>query len=212
MGVSTDRSDAGAFDGTIQPGHRPALLIIDMAMAYLDPESPLCLDGEKAVASAARLADRARSCGAPVVFTTVLYQGHGRDGTLFYRKVPGLRTFDEGSPLRAFPKALEPQPQDAVFTKQYASAFFGTSLATMLHVERVDTLLIAGFSTSGCVRATTVDAIQHGFAPFVVSSACADRRHELHEANLFDLGCKYAEIVDEEAAAGILSRALVQDG
>lgn len=206
MSAMKQRSDAGAFDGVIQPGGRPALLIVDMAMAYLDPQSPLSLDGAEAVASAARLAERARACNAPVLFTTVLYQGHGRDGTLFYRKVPGLKTFDDGSPLRAFPPTLQPQPQDAVFVKQYASAFFGTSLATMLHVERIDTLLIAGFSTSGCVRATTVDAIQHGFAPFVVSSACADRRREIHEANLFDLGCKYAEIVDEEVAGQILSR------
>lgn len=204
MGSGQESADAGSFDGVLKAGRHPALLIIDMAMAYLDPSSPLFLDGEEAVAAASRLAALARAAGRPVVFTTVLYQGGGRDGTLFYRKVPGLRAFDEGSALRAFPPKLRPAPEDAVFVKQYASAFFGTSLATMLHSEKVDTVLIAGFSTSGCVRASTVDAIQHGFAPFVVASACADRRPELHSANLFDLGCKYAEIVDEEGAAAIL--------
>ncbi len=198
--------DAGAFDGHIAPGERPALLIVDMTMAYLAPGSPLFLDGEAAVATVARLAALARSAKAPVVFTTVLYQPGGRDGGLFYRKVPALRAFEEGSPLRAFPPALQPQPGDLLFAKQYASAFFGTSLASMLSAERIDTLVIAGFSTSGCVRASAVDAIQHGFAPFVVREGCADRRRESHEANLFDLDRKYAEVVDEAAAGRILSR------
>lgn len=198
--------DAGAFDGHIAPGERPALLVIDMAMAYLEPGSPLFLDGEAAVAATARLAATARRAGVPVVFTNVLYRPGGRDGALFYRKVPALKAFDEGSPLRAFPPALQPAPGDIVFTKQYASAFFGTALAPMLRAEGIDTLVITGFSTSGCVRATAVDAIQHGFAPFVVRDGCADRRPETHEANLFDLDRKYAEVVDEAAAARILAK------
>lgn len=206
MSLTQHHTGAGAFDGRLLPGKRSALLIVDMVMAYVAPHSPLCLDGEEAVAVTARLANLARSAGNPVVFTNVLYHSNGRDGTLFYRKVPGLRAFDEGSELREFPSGLAPAPNDAIFTKQYASAFFGTSLATMLHAERIDTVLIAGFSTSGCVRATTVDAIQHGFAPFVVDSACADRSAEVHTANLFDLGCKYAEVITEAEAAMILSK------
>lgn len=207
MTETSDREtdDDGAFSGHLQPGKRPALLIVDMAMAYLTQGSPLFLDGEAAVAAAARLAAAARSAGYPVAFTNVLYQSGGRDGGLFYRKVPGLRAFDENSELRAWPANLCPAAQDVVFTKQYASAFFGTSLATMLHTEGVDTLLIAGFSTSGCVRASALDAIQHGFAPFVVADACADREPTIHAANLFDLGCKYAEIIDERIATQILS-------
>ncbi|MEO7241108.1 MAG: isochorismatase family protein [Sphingomicrobium sp.] len=206
----TDPSDSqpastGAFSGHLKPGKRPALLIVDMAMAYLTPGSPLFLDGEAAVATAARLATAARASGCPVAFTNVLYQAGGRDGGLFYRKVPGLRAFDEGSDLREFPANLRPAAGDVVFNKQYASAFFGTSLATMLHSEGVDTLLIAGFSTSGCVRASALDAIQHGFAPFVVADACADRDPAIHAANLFDLGCKYAEIIDERGAIAILA-------
>ncbi len=206
MTIGSDRTEEGAFDGRLTPGKQPALLIVDMVMAYLKPGSPLFLGGGKAVEVTARLAALARSAGSPVVFTNVLYHSNGRDGALFYRKVPGLRAFDEGSDLGDFPPILAPAPGDAVFTKQYASAFFGTSLATMLHAEGIDTVLIAGFSTSGCVRATTVDAIQHGFAPFVVDSACADRIPEVHAANLFDLGCKYAEVISEEDAAAILSR------
>lgn len=206
MDADQQPSDAGAFDGRLRPGKRPALLIVDMVMAYLKRGSPLFLDGAAAVVVTARLAELARGAGHPVVFTNVLYHSNGRDGALFYRKVPGLRAFDEGSELRDFPAGLEPVTGDAVFTKQYASAFFGTSLATMLHAEGIDTVLIAGFSTSGCVRATAVDAIQHGFAPFVVESACADRRPEVHAANLFDLGCKYAEVIGEQDAVAILSR------
>ncbi|MEO5612102.1 isochorismatase family protein [Sphingomonas sp.] len=207
MTIGSDRTEAGAFDGHLTPGERPALLIVDMVMAYLKPGSPLFLGGEEAVKVTARLAALARSAGNPVVFTNVLYQSNGRDGGLFYRKVPGLRAFDQGSDLGDFPPGLVSNPNDMVFTKQYASAFFGTSLATMLHAEGIDTVLIAGFSTSGCVRATAVDAIQHGFAPFVVDSACADRTPEVHAANLFDLGCKYAEVIGEEDAAAILSAA-----
>lgn len=197
--------DADAFDGHVAPGARPALLVVDMAMAYLTPGSPLYLDGEAAVAATARLAGIARGAQVPVLFTNVLYRPGGRDGALFYRKVPALRAFDEGSPLRAFPPGLQPGPDDVVFTKQYASAFFGTSLAPMLRAEGIDTLVITGFSTSGCVRATAVDAIQNGFAPFVVREGCADRRPETHEANLFDLDRKYAEVIDEAAAARILT-------
>lgn len=204
--VSSD-PDAGAFDGHLEPGERPALLIVDMVMAYLLPGSPLCLDGEGAVAAASRLAAHARAAGVPVIFTSVLYRRGGRDGALFYRKVPGLRMFDEGSPGRDFPPNLEPYPDEIIFEKQYASSFFGTSLASMLHAERIDTVLIAGFSTSGCVRATALDAIQHGFAPFVVADACADRRPEAHASNLSDLHLKYAEVIDENAAVTIIERA-----
>jgi maleamate amidohydrolase len=205
MGLDHEQRGSDAFDGHLLPGKRPALLIVDMVMAYLAPGSSLYLDGEAAVATTARLAGLARSVGHPVIFTNVIYHSKGRDGALFYRKVPGLRAFDEGSDLRDFPPNLAPVAGDAIFTKQYASAFFGTSLATMLHAEQIDTVFLAGFSTSGCVRATAVDAIQHGFAPFVVDSACADRSPEAHVANLFDLGCKYAEVIGEEQAATILS-------
>lgn len=202
--VSSDR-EAGAFDGHLEPGERPALLIVDMVMAYLLPDSPLCLDGVGAVAAASRLAAHARAAGVPVIFTSVAYRQGGRDGGLFYRKVPGLRMFDEGSPGRDFPPDLQPHTEELVFEKQYASSFFGTSLASMLHAERIDTVLIGGFSTSGCVRATAVDAIQYGFAPFVIADACADRHPQTHASNLADLHFKYAEVIDETAATRIMT-------
>ncbi len=195
---------AGAFDGHLAPGTSPALLIVDVCVAYLDPASPLYAAGEAALASNERLAAAARARGMPVVFTRVVYQPGGIDGGLFYRKVPALKAFVAGSPMADFAPTLRPQAGDVVVTKQYPSAFFGTSLAATLNARRVDTLLITGFSTSGCVRASALDALSHGFVPLVVRDACADRHAAPHEANLFDLQAKYAEVVDEAAALRVI--------
>lgn len=197
---------AGAFDGHLQPGRKMALLIVDVVTAYLDPASPLYAAAEPALGSNERLLAVARSAGVPVVFTNVVYQADGADGGYFYRKVPALKAFLKGSPWGAFPATLQPHATELVVTKQYASAFFGTSLAATLHSMGVDTLLITGFSTSGCVRASALDALQHGFIPFVVSDACADRHPDPHKANLFDLQAKYAEVVTESDAIAMLSR------
>jgi maleamate amidohydrolase len=194
----------GAFDGRLSFGERPALLIVDFVMAYLDPASPLYAGVEDALASNERLLAAARAVGIPVIFTNVVYQADGADGGLFYKKIPSLRVFLEGSPLGAFPASLQPVDGERVISKQFASAFFGTSLAETLSEEGIDTLLITGLSTSGCVRATALDALQSGFAPFVVREACGDRHPAPHEANLFDLQAKYAEVVSEHEACALL--------
>jgi maleamate amidohydrolase len=188
---------AGAFNGLLPFGERPAVIVIDMVLAYLQPGSPLYAGVEDAVASAARLVAAARDWGAPVFFTHVEYQPGGVDGGVFFRKVPALKVFEKGSPLGAFPPQLSPVDGDFVITKRYASAFFATHLAATLTSLGVDTLVIAGVSTSGCVRATALDACQNGFLPFVVRDACGDRHQAPHEANLFDLQAKYAEVVSE---------------
>lgn len=190
----------GAFDGHLSFGRKPALLIVDVVMAYLDPASPLYAGVEAALASCERLVVAARGAGIPVIFTNVEYAPGGADGGVFYRKVPALQAFVCGSPLGAFPPSLQPRANELVVTKHYASAFFGTSLASTLTAQGVDCVLIGGFSTSGCVRATALDACQHGFAPFVVSDACGDRHPAPHATNLFDLQAKYAEVIDELAA------------
>ena len=194
----------GAFDGRIPFGQTPALVIVDVVMAYLDPASALYAGGEDALASNVRLAAAARLAGIQVIFTNVSFAKGGADGGLFFRKVPALKAFEEGSPLGAFPPSLEPQDGDLVITKRYASAFFATHLASTLTALRVDTVLVTGFSTSGCVRATALDAMQHGFAPFVVRESCGDRHPGPHEANLFDLQAKYAEVISEDEAVAHL--------
>jgi maleamate amidohydrolase len=191
---------AGAFDGHLPFGQRPALLIIDFVVAYLDKASPLYAGVEDALASNERLLAAARKAGIAVLFTNVVYTSGGKDGGVFFRKVPALRLFERGSPLGAFPDSLQPVAGELVISKQYASAFFGTHLGATLTAMGIDTLLITGLSTSGCVRATALDACQHGFLPFVVREACGDRHQGPHEASLFDLQAKYAEVISEADA------------
>jgi maleamate amidohydrolase len=205
-GPSAAGNYAGVFEGRLQPGTRPTLLIVDVVIAYLTEGSPLFMDTAAAARdSNRRLADAARAAGVPVIFTNVQYRADGADGGVFYRKVPVLEVFVEGSPLGAFPDSLTPQQGDRVVTKQYPSAFFGTGLAEALHAEGVDTLLITGYSTSGCVRASALDAMQYGFIPLVVRDACADRHEGPHEANLFDLQAKYAEVISEAEALAVIA-------
>jgi nicotinamidase-related amidase len=192
----------------LEPGARPALLVVDFVRAYLAPESPLYAGVESARAAAQRLLGLARAAGIPVMHTNVVYEPGGADGGVFFRKLPALASFERGRhpELAAFAEGLEPRPGERVFSKQYASAFFGTGLAEALHALAVDTVLIAGVSTSGCVRATAVDACQHGFVPLVVREAVGDRHPAPHEANLFDLQAKYAEVIGIAEAERYLAR------
>lgn len=195
-----------AFAGSLKPGEKTALLVIDVVMAYLDPTSPLYLEGtgQMALESNMKLVEAARSSGSTIVFTNVEYDHAGRNGGVFFRKVPALASFTKGNKLGNFPEGLV-SPTDLFVTKQYPSAFFGTSLASTLRTLEVDTVMITGFSTSGCVRATAVDTIQHGFIPFVVEDACADRGENQHQANLYDISAKYGEVISERTALSILS-------
>ncbi len=195
---------AAAFDGHLAFGANPALIIVDVVMAYFDKKSPLYAAVEDVLASNERLLATARTAGIPVIFTNVVYQPGGANGGLFYKKIPALKVLDQGSSLGEFPPSLRPEAGEIVLTKQYASAFFGTSLAVILTKLKIDTLLIAGLSTSGCVRATALDALQYGFAPFIVREACGDRHPAPHEANLFDLQAKYAEVISEAEATELL--------
>jgi maleamate amidohydrolase len=201
-------SHAGAFAGRIAPGASPAFIVIDVVEAYLKPDAPLFLgpSGAGALGVIRRLCDAARRAGAPVIITSLEYDEDGRNGGLFYRKIPALQVFSAGAPLGRLPEGLA-AAGDILLVKQYASSFFGTTLASTLTSMGVDTLVISGFSTSGCVRATAVDAIQHGFAPFVVREACADRSAGPHEANLFDIAAKYGEVIGEADAVAIFEKA-----
>jgi nicotinamidase-related amidase len=190
---------AGGFAGRLVPGDRPALLVVDFVRAYLLERSPL-FGGEGcrgARVAAAELLAAARRAAVPVVHTNVLFQPGGADGGVFFRKLPALSIFERGRDpeLAAFAEGLDPVAGETVITKQYASAFFGTTLASTLTALGCDTVLIAGVSTSGCIRATAVDACQHGFVPLVVREAVGDRSPGPHEAGLFDLQAKYAEVV-----------------
>jgi maleamate amidohydrolase len=201
--------ERGGFTKRLEFGTRPALVVIDFVKAYVMEGSPLfggegCLSAQR---GAVALLGAARAAGIPVVHTNVAFQPGGRNGGVFFRKVPALASFEEGRfPERAaFADGLEPIQGETIITKQYASAFFGTTLAATLTALGVDTLLLAGVSTSGCVRATGVDTCQHGFIPVVVRDAVGDRAPGPHEANLFDLQAKYAEVVGLDEAKAYLA-------
>ena len=188
------------FAGTLRPGRRPAVLAVDLMHAYFDPASPLCLPSRDCLASAARVLAAARGSGVPVIHTRVEFAPDGSDGGVFVRKVRALEHLFGGGPMSELMPEVAPVDGELVITKQYASAFFGTSLASTLVARDVDTVVLVGVSTSGCIRATGVDAIQHGFIPLVVRDAVGDRTAQAHDANLFDLQAKYAEVVDEKTA------------
>lgn len=197
---------AAGFGTSLTPGNKPVLLLIDFARAYFDPASPLYAGVETARASAARLHTAARAAGVPCVFTRVEYSADGHEGGVFYRKIAALKCFERGNPMGDFTPELAPLPGDEVVTKHYPSAFFGTRLAEHLHARGIDTILVTGLSTSGCVRASAVDAICYGFVPLVVTDAVGDRDAGVHTANLFDLAAKSADLVNEAQALAYLAR------
>ena len=194
-----------AYDNRLGFGGRPALILVDFVEAYFDESCPLYAGVDDALASALRVRDAARGASVPVVYTRVVYSADGADGGVFFRKAPVLANFLAGNPMGAWPEGLRPADGELVVSKQYPSAFFGTSLASTLHNLGIDTLLITGLTTSGCVRATCVDAMCHGFAPMVVAEACGDRHEAPHEANLFDMNAKYADVVSEQETLDYLA-------
>lgn len=197
------------FSGRVGWGATPAVVVIDLCRAYTDPAGPFGLpDAGPAVAAARELVAAARTGGHPVVWTAVRYTAGMADAGLFVRKVPALACFAEDAPGGWGELALRPAPGEPVVVKQYASAFFGTSLASTLRSLGVDTLVVAGVSTSGCVRATATDALNTGLRPQVVREACADRSPVLHESNLADLDAKYADVVSLAEALAHLPAAL----
>jgi len=196
--LDDDYRSAG-FSGTLPVPDRPALLVIDMCRAYLDAGAPLYAAIADEHARCVQLVTAFRVAGLPVLHSRVEYIPGGADGGLFYRKVGALSCFDRGNPLADWPDDLRPVDGEVVITKQYASAFFGTTLASTLRTAGIDGLYITGVSTSGCVRATALDCLQSGFIPVVVEDACGDRDQAVHDANIFDLQAKYADLISTEA-------------
>ena len=195
-----------AFGKRIGYGAKPALIMIDFVQAYFDPKCALYAGVESALASALRMQRAARRNGAPVIYTNVVFDSRGANGGRFFQKSMTLHNFIAGSPMGAWPAALEVAEDELVISKQYPSAFFGTSLASTLAAWGVDTLIHTGLSTSGCVRATCVDCCSHGFIPIIVKEAVGDRHPAPHEANLFDMDAKYGDVVSEAEAIAYLDR------
>lgn len=196
---------AEGFAGELQPGSRPVVLAIDLMRAYFEPESPFCLPDRDCLHAAAEVISVARSSRIPVIHTVVRYAANALDGGLFVRKVPALQLLAGDAPLGRTMPEVEPRADELVIVKQYASAFFGTSLASTLAAMGADTVVIVGVSTSGCVRASAVDALQHGYVPVVVADAVGDRDASVHDASVYDLQAKYAQVVDLRASRSVLT-------
>jgi nicotinamidase-related amidase len=184
--------DAG-FTGSFSLGERPAVLVVDFSRGFTDPACPLGSDATAEVERTRAVLDAARRCGAAVVFTTIAYDEGSRAASTWLRKVPSLGALVAGSPWVDIDERLGRLDGEPVVTKGGASAFFGTPVHALLVAQRVDTVFVLGATTSGCVRASVVDAVQHGFPTFVVQDCCADRSPGPHAANLFDMTAKYAD-------------------
>ena len=198
MAENLQENYRGVFDGRLGYGRKPAVIVVDFINAYITPGSPLYAPAVvDAVRETADVLDIARRSGIPVIYTRVIYSPNGLDGGIFVQKVPVLRKMVEGEPLADIVPELPPAPQDVIINKQYASAFFGTSLAATLTSRGVDTLIVTGCSTSGCIRATAVDGMQYGFRVMVPRECVGDRHPEPHEANLFDIDSKYGDVVSK---------------
>lgn len=193
------------FRGELGFGNAPALLIVDPVMAYFDRASPLYGGVEQTLAAMRRVLDRARRHRLPVIFTRQEFIGDDADRGLYRRKVPALDLLRPGSPLSAIAPELPVEAGDVVIVKRYPSAFFLTDLAMILRAHSIDTVLIAGLTTSGCIRATALDALLNGFAGHVIREAVGDRNKAQHEANLFDIAAKLADVRSEDEIVRWLS-------
>lgn len=194
------------FAGRVGFGRRPALLVIDLIKAFTEEGSPLAGNLGSQLAATGKLLRAARKAGVPIVFTTVEYDPSLKDAGLFVRKVSGLKWLVTGSPWVELHPSLKRAKGEMVIKKKYASAFFGTELASFLATQRVDTVIVAGCTTSGCVRATVVDALQHGLHAIVPREAVGDRAAQPHEASLFDIDMKYGDVVSLQKALDYLGR------
>ncbi len=195
----------GVFDGKVGFGQSPVIIVIDFVRAYTTVGSPLyAADVSNAVLETSGLMRLARSKNIPVIFTKVCYHASLLDGGLFVKKIPVLKTLIPGEPMGEIVQELRPGAEELVITKQYASAFFATHLSSTLQAMGCDTLILTGCSTSGCVRATAVDGMQHGYRVIVPRECVADRSIEPHESNLFDIDSKYGDVVAKAAVVNYL--------
>jgi nicotinamidase-related amidase len=184
-------------------GSRPGIVVVDFTRGFTDPQYPTGADLTDEVLATGRLLDAARARGLFVVFTAISYETDA-EGHPWVAKAPGLKGLRAGTPLVELDERLPRRPEEPLVIKKGASAFFGTNLAAMLVAQHVDTVILCGATTSGCVRASAVDAVQSGFPTVVPRECVGDRAREPHEANLFDINEKYGDVISLEEALGYL--------
>ena len=188
--------DAAGFGRIVERGTRPAIVVVDFTYGFTDTQYPTAANMATQMAATRKLTDLAREIGFPVIYTVIAYHPGELDRLAWLKKATGMAALIEGSRLVDVDAATGIQSGDPIVVKKGASAFFGSTLGALLTGASVDTVVVTGATTSGCVRATVVDAIQSGFAVLVPRDCCADRAQEPHEANLYDMQQKYADVTD----------------
>lgn len=184
------------FGQEIGFGEKPVIVVVDMMNGFTDEKSPLGTNQDSQIATMCKILLTARKRHIPIFFTAVKYDEKDlSDAGLWFQKMKGLATLRANTKEVNIDRRLERKPNEPIITKKYASAFFGTDLISRLNSARIDTIILMGCTTSGCIRATAVDAIQLGFRPIVVEDAVADRSENAHKQSLFDLQAKYADVV-----------------
>jgi nicotinamidase-related amidase len=197
---------ARGFGQRIGFGERPALLVIDLINGFTDPAMPLGSNLDEEMIHTRTLLAAARASAIPIIHTIVRYDEEDlADAGVWRRKQAGAATLIAGTPAVDLDERLERRANEQLLVKKYASAFFGTDLTSRLLSSGVDTLLLAGCTTSGCVRASAVDGVQIGFRPMVVREAVGDRSRAAHDQALFDLEQKYADVVSVEETTAYLA-------
>ncbi|MDQ3507388.1 MAG: isochorismatase family protein [Actinomycetota bacterium] len=196
--------ERAGFGGSITLGERPAVLVVDFSRGFTDPECSLGADMTSEVEATRKVIDAARGIEAPIVFTTIGFEANLRDGSLWIEKAPALAELRIGGEWIELDERLGKKDEDTVILKKGASAFFGTNLASILAHEKIDTVVLCGATTSGCIRATAVDLLQFGYPTLVPRDCVGDRAEAPHEANLFDIQAKYADVVSVEDAIAYL--------
>lgn len=191
----SERELPTGFGVPLRLGETPALVVVDLSLGFTDPASPLACDIRTALPAAIDVLDAARAARVPVAFSTIAFRGDLSDGGPWLAKLPAMQVLVEGSRWVRIDPRLATEPDDLLVTKQGASAFHRTELASWLLSRDIDSVILVGASTSGCVRATAVDAVQEGWPTFVVSDCVADRDRIAHESALYDLQAKYTDVL-----------------
>jgi nicotinamidase-related amidase len=176
-------------------GSSPAVLVVDFSCGFTDSACALGSDLTAPVEATKRLLDAVRAKGVPVIFTTIGFEPSKRDSGIWLQKAPALAELELGGPWVEIDPRLERRDDEPIVVKKGASAFFATNLVAILMSQRVDSVVLCGATTSGCIRATAIDLLQYGFPTLVPRECVGDRAQAPHEANLFDIQAKYADVV-----------------
>ncbi|MDD1475387.1 MULTISPECIES: isochorismatase family protein [Micrococcaceae] len=196
----------GHFGRELGPGRNYAVVVVDFQNGFTDPASPLGADLSAELAETRRLLNVARMAGRPIIFTAVAYEPDGSDVGLWGLKAPKIATLVLGSQDAALDERLGRRDDEPLMIKKGASACFGTNLVSLLTQEGIDSVVLVGTSTSGCVRATAVDLFQYGLRVFIPAQAVGDRDPETHRSSLQDMNLKYADVISVDVAANYLTR------